>query len=236
MSIDEIRKFLEKQQDGKGYLEALNDYLNTLATASKADKDNIKKLNEEAKKHKADMAALTGKIEKFADALGVSEESETLDDDIAAALKTKGGTGDAALQKKIDRLTRQLADKTKELTEQLTAERGKRHESMIKNALLSELTAQNAVDPSTLVDMFRGSVKVAEDDTLTFGEDGKSVKDGVSAWLQAHPVFVSNKQKAGAGGGNNSGSGGEDKLVDMAKALGKNAAHPSDDPAAVYFK
>ena len=238
MSIDEIRKFLEKQQDGKGYLDALNDYLNTLATASKADKDTIKKLNDEAKKHKTDMAALTGKVEKFADALGVSEDSETLDDDIAAALKTKGGTGDAALQKKIDRLTRQLADKTKELTEQLTAERGKRHESMIKNALLSELTAQNAVDPATLVDMFRNSVKVGEDDTLTFGDDGKTVKDGVSAWLQAHPVFVSNNQKAGAGGGNNGGAGGNNQLVDMVKSMGKNAAvsNSNDDQAAIYFK
>ena len=107
---------------------------------------------------------------------------------------------------------------------------------MIKNALLSELTAQNAVDPATLVDMFRTTVKVGDDDSLTFGEDGKSVKDGVSAWLQAHPVFVSNKQKAGAGGGNNSNAGGNNQLIDMAKSLGKNAAIPNDDPAAVYFK
>lgn len=233
--MDELRKFLESQKDGKTYLEKLDAYLASVANATKADKDTIKKLQDEAKENRNKLAVATSKIEKFADALGVSEESETLDDDIASVLKVKD-SGDALLQKKIDRLTKQLADKTKELTDQLTAERGKRHESMIKNALLSELTAQNAVDPTTLVNMFRNDVKVNEDDTLAFGEDGKSVKDGVTAWLQAHPAFVSNKQKAGAGGGNNGATGGDSQLMDMVKALGKTAAVPNEDSASVYFK
>lgn len=234
--MDELRKFLESQKDGKTYLEKLDAYLEGLANTAKADKATIKKLQDEAKANKSKLELATAKIEKFADALGVSEESETLDDDIASALKTKGGNGDALLQKKIDRLTKQLADKTKDLTEQLTAERSKRHESMIKSALLSELTAQNAVEPATLIDMFRSSVKVGEDDTLTFGDDGKTVKDGVSAWLQAHPAFVSNKQKAGAGGGRHDSDGTGDKFVDLAKSLGKAASQPKDDPAAEYFK
>lgn len=235
MTIDEIKKFIEQQKDGKGYLDALNDYLNTLATATKAYKESIKKLQDEAKQSKAKIDTLNGKIEKFADALGVSEESETLEDDIAEALKTKGGTGDASLQRKIERLTKQLADTKQSMTAQLDAEREKRHESMIRSALISELTAQNAVDPTTLVDMFRKDVKVGEDDSLVFG-DNKTVKDGISAWLQAHPVFVSNNQKGGAGSGNNGNSGGGNQLLEMVKSMGKTAASPESDPSAAYFK
>ena len=233
--MDELRKFLESQKDGKSYLEKLDAYLASLANSSKADKETIKKLQDEAKANKEKLELATNKVEKFADALGVSEDSETLDEDIANVLKSKNN-GDALLQKKVDRLTRQLADKTKDLTDQLNAERNKRHESMIKTALLSELTAQNAVDPNTLVNMFKGDVRVNEDDSMSFGEDNKSIKDGVSAWLQEHPAFVSNKQKAGAGGGNGNSAGGDNKLIDMAKSLGKNAANPTEDPAAVYFK
>lgn len=233
--MDELKKFLESQKD-KTYLETLNAHLEALANATKADKTTIKKLQEEVKANKEKLDVASGKLEKFADALGVSEESETLDEDIASALKAKGGSGDALLQKKIDRLTKQLADKTKDLTAQLVAERGKRHESMIKSALLSELTAQNAVDPATLIDIFKNSVKVGEDDSLTYGEDGKSVKDGVAEWLNAHPAFVSNKQKAGAGGGQHD-SGTGDKFVDMAKSLGKAASQQNTDTAANnYFK
>lgn len=235
--MDELRKFLESQKDGKTYLEKLDAHLEGLANTAKADKATIKKLQDEAKADKAKLEQATSKIEKFADALGVSEDSETLDDDIASALKAKGGNGDALLQKKIDRLNKQIAEKTKELTAQLTAEREKRHKSVIESALLAELTAQNAVEPATLISMFRNDVKVGEDDTLTFGDDGKSVKDGVAAWLHDHPAFVSNKQKAGAGGGrhdsdNNTG----DKFIDLAKSLGKAASTPKDDPAANYFK
>lgn len=233
--MDELKKFLESQKD-KTYLETLNAHLEALANATKADKSTIKKLQEEVKANKEKLDVASRKLEKFADALGVSEESETLDEDIVSALKAKGGSGDALLQKKIDRLTKQLADKTKDLTAQLVAERAKRHESMIKSALLSELTAQNAVDPATLIDIFRSSVRVGEDDSLTYGEDGKSVKDGVAEWLNAHPAFVSNKQKAGAGGGQHD-SGTGDKFVDMAKSLGKAASQQNTDTAANnYFK
>jgi hypothetical protein len=236
MKIEDIKKFIEEQKDGKKYLDALNVHLESLATATKADKDEIKKLKDEAKENKTKIEAINAKVEKFADALGVSEDSETLDDDIAAALKTKGDKADPALQRKIDRLTKQLNDTQKNLTDQLTAERGKRHESMIKNALLSELTAQNAVDPATLVDMFRSGIQVAEDDTMSFTADGKSIKDGVAAWLQAHPVFVANNQKQGAGGAGGGGSDTGNKFVDLAKSLGKSAAGDKEDPSATYFK
>ena len=236
MTIQEVLDWIKQQQDGQTYLDALNAHLTSLGSAAKADKETIKKLQDEAKAGKLKFEATAGKLEKLADALGVSEDSETLDEDIANAIKSKGGAGDPALQRKVDRLTKQLNDTKNSLTEQLNAERGKRHDSMIRTALLSELTSQNAVDPATLVDMFRGNVKVAEDDSLLFGES-KSVKDGVAEWLKAHPAFVSNKQKAGAGGGNVGGSGGDDPLLDMAKALGKSAARPTgDDPAATYFK
>lgn len=234
MNFEELRKFLEAQKDGKSYLEALDAHLESLTNAAKADKATIKKLTDEAKENKAKLEAATGKIEKFADALGVQEDSETLDDDIAAALKNKGGNGDPSLQRKIDRLTKQLTDKTKELTDQLNTERSKRHDAMITSALVKELTDANASDPAVLVDLFRKSVRVNEDDTLTFGENG-TIKDGVAAWLKDHPKFVNNDQKPGAGGAGGGGGGG-DKLIDLAKTLGKSAANPKDDPAESYFK
>lgn len=236
--LDELRKFLEKQKDGKGYLETLDAHLKSLADATKADKATIKKLQDEAKANKEKLDAASSKIEKFADALGVSEDSDTLDDDIAAALKTKGGNGDPSLQRKVDRLTRQLADKTKELTDQLNSERSKRHEAMITSALVKELTDAKAIEPATLVDMFRKNIRVNDDDTLTYGENG-TIKDGVTAWLKDHPRFVNNDQKAGAGGAGGSGSGGgdsDDKFIAMAKSLGAANKPPKDDPAAQFFK
>ena len=234
MTIQDVLAWIKKQQEGQTYLDALNAHLESLASAAKGDKDSIKKLQDEAKANKEKLEKANAKVEKFADALGVSEDSETLDDDISNALKAKGGAGDPALQRKIERLQKQLNDKTKELTEQLTAERGKRHDSVIKNALLAELTAQNALEPNTLLEMFRGKVKVNEDDSLLFGEN-QTVKEGVAAWLKDHPAFVTNKQKPGAGGSSGGGSE-DDQFLNIAKNLGKSAKGPENDPAAVYFK
>lgn len=234
MDIKEILEWIKKQQNGQTYLDALNAHLNSLATASKADKDTIKKLQDEAKENKTKLDNANSKVEKFADALGVSEDSEKLDEDIEAALKNKGVNGDPALERKVQRLTKQLNDTKNSLTDQLNAERTKRHDSMIRSALLAELTSQNAVDPKTLVDMFRNNIKVGEDDSLTFGD--KSVKDGVAEWLKAHPAFVSNKQKGGAGGNGGAGSGGGNEILEAAKSMGKAAAGTKDDAAAMYFK
>lgn len=234
MDIKEILEWIKKQQNGQTYLDALNAHLNSLATASKADKDTIKRLQDEAKENKTKLDNANSKVEKFADALGVSEDSEKLDEDIEAALKNKGVNGDPALERKVQRLTKQLNDTKNSLTEQLNAERTKRHDSMIRSALLTELTSQNAVDPKTLVDMFRNNIKVGEDDSLTFGD--KSVKDGVSEWLKAHPAFVSNKQVGGAGGNGGGGGGATDSVLEAAKNMGKAAAAPKTDPAALYFK
>ena len=241
MTIQEVIAWIQKQQNGQTYLDALNAHLNSLATASKADKATIKKLNDEAKEGKSKLDAANSKIEKFADALGVSEDSETLDDDIAAALKTKGGNGDPALQRKISRLTEQLNAKTQELTDQLNAERAKRHDALVTSALVRELTEANAMDPAALVDMFRAQVHVGENDELTFGADNKPVKDGLAGWLKEHPSFVKNTQNGGAGGGNGGGNGGgdgnkDDRFTALAKSLAESNKAPESDPAADFFK
>lgn len=240
MTIQDIIAWIQKQQNGQTYLDALNAHLNSLATATKADKATIKKLQDEAKENKTKLDAANGKVEKFADALGVSEDSDTLDDDIAAALKTKGGAGDPRLQSKVDRLTKQLNDKTKELTDQLNAERAKRHDAMITSTLVKELTDANAMSPATMVDLFRAQVHVGEDDALTFGADGKSIKDGLAAWLKEHPEFVKNVQTGGAGGGTGGSAGGnkdnkDDKFTALAKSLAAENKAPETDPAAAFF-
>lgn len=236
MTLDEIRAFVEKQQGGKPYLEALNAYIEAQVNASKKDKDSIKKLSDELKESKEKVGTISAKLEKFSDALGVSEDSETLDEDIENALKSKGDKADPTLQRKIERLTKQLNETKQTMTEQLNAERGKRHEAMIRNALLSELTAQKALDPEALIDIFASKVKVAEDDSMTLGADGKAVKDGISEYLKAHPSLVSNKQNPGAGGAGGGGGDSGDKFIDLAKSLGKSASKPKEDPADNYFK
>ena len=240
MTIQEVIAWIQKQQNGQTYLDALNAHLNSLATATKADKATIKKLNDEAKESKSKLDAANSKVEKFADALGVSEDSETLDDDIAAALKAKGTNGDPALQRKIDRLTTQLNTKTKELTEQLNAERAKRHDALVTSALVRDLTEANAMDPAALVEMFRAQVHVGDNDELTFGADSKSIKDGLAGWLKEHPSFVKNTQNGGAGGGNggNGGGGGnkDDRFTALAKSLAESNKAPESDPAADFFK
>lgn len=234
INLDSIREFLGKQENGKQYVEVLNTHIKKLEDDAKESKATIKKLNDEVRESKAKLDTANGKIEKFADALGVSEDSENLEDDIKSAMKTKG-EADPQLQRKIERLQKQLNDKTKELTDQLTAERGKRHESIIRSTLLSELTAQKAIDPSAMVDMLRGGITVGDDDNLTFA-DGRSVKDGIADYLKAHPVFVKNDQRAGAGG--NSGGGGETNAnLELAKSLGKAAANANkQDSSSIYFK
>ncbi|MEG0798761.1 MAG: hypothetical protein RR384_08245 [Acidaminococcaceae bacterium] len=236
MTLAEILAFLRAAKDGDKYAEGLDKIFKERETILTQNKETITQLQKDAKTHKGVVDGLTAKIEKFADALGVSEEDEDLDTAIETALKSKGGTGDLALQRKVERLTKQLNETTTKLTEQVTSERGKRHAAMVQNALVTALTEQKAVDPTTLVDLFKGSVKVADDDSMTFGEDGKSIKDGVSAWLQAHPTFVSNDQKPGAGGGDN-GGGGKDTFAELATSLAKSKQQPEGgDPAAAYFK
>mgnify|MGYP003586197212 CR=1 FL=1 len=236
MTLEEILAFLKNVKDGEKYATGLDALFKTQETVLTQSKATIAQLQKEAKTHKGSMEGLTAKIEKFADALGISEDDEELDTAIANALKTKGGTGDPALQRKVERLTKQLNETTTKLTEQVTAERGKRHAAMINNALVTALTEQKAVDPTTLVDLFKGNVKVADDDSLTFGEDGKSIKDGIAAWLQAHPTFVTNDQRGGAGGGDK-GGGSKDNFVELATELAKGKQQPEgSDPAAAYFK
>lgn len=236
MTLEEILAFLKTVKDGEKYATGLDALFKTQDNVLTQNKATIAQLQKDAKTHKGSVEGLTAKVEKFADALGISEDDEDLDTAIATALKSKGGSGDPALQRKVERLTKQLNDTTAKLTEQVTAERGKRHAAMINNALVTALTEQKAVDPTTLVDLFKGNIKVADDDSMTFGEDGKSIKDGISAWLQAHPTFVANDQRGGAGGGD-TGKVNKDTFVELATDLAKGKQQPEgSDHAAAYFK
>ncbi|MEG1727222.1 MAG: hypothetical protein RR321_04830, partial [Acidaminococcaceae bacterium] len=104
MTLAEILAFLRAAKDGDKYAEGLDKIFKERETILTQNKETITQLQKDAKTHKGVVDGLTAKIEKFADALGVSEEDEDLDTAIETALKSKGGTGDLALQRKVERL------------------------------------------------------------------------------------------------------------------------------------
>lgn len=166
MNIEEIYAFLNKTQDGGPVAKALEAVIKAKDEDIKAKEKNIRTLNTKVKDAEGKIKPLEEKIAVFADALGVDEDAEDLQAAVADALKAKGGTGDnAAAERKIKRLEKQIAD----LNTKNSEEREKRHRSMVDTALLEALNKNNAIDASTMLPMFRGNIKVNDDEMLTYG-------------------------------------------------------------------
>lgn len=235
MNLEEIYAFLNKTQDGGPVAKALEAVIKAKDEDIKAKDKNIRALNTKVKDAEGKVKPLEEKIAVFADVLGVDEDAEDLQAAVADALKAKGGTGDnAAAERKIKRLEKQIAD----LNTKNSEEREKRHRSMVDTALLEALNKNNAIDASTMLPMFRGNVKVNDDETLTYGDDGATIEEGIKDWLDKNPTFVKNVQKGGAGGGTGGAGGKDGDMSDFAKELAKEAkgGQPDDKALGAYFE
>lgn len=221
----------EKGADAQTALKALLD-----------GKDKtVKDLKARVKAETDAAKALKDKIAKLADAIGVDEDAENLDEAIEAALKDAKGKVDPAAAKQLARLQKQLKETTDDLTGKLNAEKGKRHESMIRSALMDELTKQNAVKPQALVDLFKGRVKVDDEDKLVFDE-AATLADGLKAYFKDNPELVKVEQKGGPGGAGKPGAGGGskgDEDENFGQKLAKDYSVNNkevEEAQAAYFK
>lgn len=100
--------------------------------------------------------------------------------------------------------TRHEAEK-KSLNDRIAELDGRYQKVTIDNALLEHATKFNAIDPADIVSLLRPNVKMGADGVPSFA-DGKSLADGVKAFLDAKPHFVKPQGRTGSGThGNNSG-------------------------------
>lgn len=228
MTLEELLKALAGVQDGQKYTDALK----AIVEAKDSDltaKTNQHKATSKALKDAEDKLKKTAeRLTKLSDHIGLDEEAEDLEAALAEASKAGKKGGDEALLKRIAKLEKDHKKAQSDSEALLAAERGKRHDTMKAQAILSSLTAGKAVKPDKLVALLTAAVKVNDDDTMVYVDDkGKeiSIQDGVTAWLKANPEFVLSGQNAGGGSGAGTGAaGGEGSFgKQLAQTMGKTA-------------
>ena len=234
MSLEEILKMLEGIPGGEKIAESIKAFVGTKEIDIAKKTSELISLRAKLKGSESRNKAISEKNEAIYDALGIDPEVDDIEEAIKESLKNK--SADPALSKQLSKLQKKLAEDTKMLSDQLTEERNKRYDGMKRTAILEALSANNAVDPKALQEMFLGKIKIDEDDeSLSFlDESGASVNlnDGVKTWLGANPWAVANKQNSGAGslpGG--SAGGSEDSVSEFAKRLAEGNKTTSEDSA-----
>lgn len=227
MGIEELIKALSLEGEAADKLRTFFTEREKTAKA-KLDKATDKLTALEAEKKAAEAAG--EKFTALAKKLGIDTEAEDLDAAVDAALEeVKKAAGNPTPQE-IAKLKKELGSAKKEaerlLAEKTQAEgkygelRGKYQGGLIRQALHKALTEAGVSDPDFLSEALMAKVKVSEeDDTLTYiGKDGAEMEigDGVAEFTKAHPNFVVNAQRPGAGtlpGAQGGSKGGVNPLV-----------------------
>lgn len=213
MSLEELLAALAKLPEGSKFAEALKAIIAAKEAELGQKATQYKTLTKALKETEGKLTLASDRLTKLYDHLGIDEDVEDLDEALAEAAKTNKKGGDDALTKRLEKLekSRRL---DKETSDKLLAEeRGKRHDLLKRQTLLSALTTGNAARADELVGLLSGMVEIGDNDELTFvDEKGQSVKveDGVKGWLAARPEFVKNTQNSGAGSGPGGGKGGNE--------------------------
>lgn len=221
MPLKELLEALAKLTDGSKYIDALNAIIAVKDGDVTKVKNDLKTIKAAAKESEIKLKAAAERLTKLQDHLGIDDDVEDLDTALADALKTKAKGGDEALLKRLQKLENDRKKDKTDADNLLAIERGKRHDAMKSQAIISALTAGKAIKPEKLIALLQNSVKVNDDDTLTYTDENGSeiaIGDGVTAWLKANPEFVSNSQQPGGGsaGGNGGAGGGNDFAKNLA--------------------
>lgn len=186
MTLKEIYEKLEKMEGG----EALRDVL----------KEEVSKLNEEAKTQREGKESAEAKVQEVSQAL----------EDLKKAKEGEGNKSKTQIEKmqeQLDKITTQLDEANKAAT----AEKEKRQQADILAQTVSALTKENARDPQEFAKLLVGGVTVNDDGTYSMKDkEGKSIsiEDGTKGWLADHAWAIKNTQNGGSGGPDNSNNGG----------------------------
>lgn len=221
MTLAEFIASLAKLPDGEKLVENLNAIIAVKDGDLTKAKNELKTTKSAVKESETKLKTTTERLTKLQDHLGIDDDTEDLDDALANASKSKSKGGDEALLKRLQKLEKDRAKDKTDSDALLASERGKRHEAIKSQAIITALTAGKAIKPEKLIALLQNSVKVNEDDTLTFTDENGSelkVDEGIAAWLKTNPEFVSNTQQPGSGsaGGNGGAGGGNDFAKNLA--------------------
>ena len=220
MTLEELLAALAKTPEGQKFVDAINAIIAVKDGEVTKAKNDLKTTKTAAKESETKLKAAAERLTKLQDHLGIDDDTEDLDEALETAMKSKGKGGDEALLKRLQKLESDRKKDKADAEALLATERGKRHEAIKSQAIITALTAGKAIKPEKLIALLQNSVKVNEDDTLTFtDENGSEIKvdEGITAWLKANPEFVSNSQQPGSG--STGGNGGAGEGNDFAKNL-----------------
>ncbi len=213
MTLEQLLAALAKLPEGTVFAEALKAIIAAKEAEITQKNAQYKTLTKTLKDAEDKLKVSSERLEKFYDHLNIDEDVDDLDNALTDALKNSQKGGDAALLKRIEKLEKARQKDKDDSDKLISEERGKRHDLLKRQTLLSALTAGNATRADELVGLLLGKVQIDENDELTFiDEKGQAVKveDGVKNWLTARPEFNKNVQRPGAGSGAGGGAGGGD--------------------------
>ncbi|WP_378955389.1 hypothetical protein [Pelosinus sp. sgz500959] len=239
MPLKELLEALGKLQDGQKYVDALNAIIATKDGDLTKAKNDLKTTKAAVKESETKLKTATERLGKLQDHLGIEDDIEDLDTALTELATAKPKGADEKLLKRLQKLENDRKKDKADADALLATERGKRHDAMKNQAIISALTAGKAIKPEKLIALLQNSVKVNDDDTLTFTDENGSeiaINDGVAAWLKANPEFVSNTQTPGGGsaGGNGSTGGNNDFAKNLA-AENSKGVEASSKGQEIYF-
>lgn len=244
MTLEELIKELGLDgEENKEKAELLTKEFNANSKQFNTASRKLKNLEEEQSKLKE----ISEKFDIVSKAFDLDLETEDFDkmlDDVKDKLVKEAGGGTTPEELKILRrdFTKAQRDlekantSVKELTEQLTAEKTQRINSVKRDAIQKALIANRVIKPDQMIDLFFNRVAADNDGAVLTMKDEAgneiSVADGIMDWAKANPEFVQKETRGGAGSGSgaNGAKKNNDGVDDIMKSIiaDKNASGGSD--------
>lgn len=99
----------------------------------------------------------------------------------------------------LEQSMKKLQGQYEESVKKEQAERQKRIDATIRTATITELQRLNCVNSSEIAKLISQNVRIDDDENLTYGEEGKTLADGVAEYLKNNAWAVKNDAKGGSG-------------------------------------
>lgn len=172
MTLSEIYAKLDNLENGKELIAGIQQH--------------IQSVNEEAKRNRENW-----QVEK--------ERAKTAEEQLSEYTKEGKTVGEwKADVNQLQKQMNELKEKYETAEKEREAERSKRIQATLQNAVIGELQKANCINPQEIGKIIMSQVSMGENDTIVYGED-KTLEDGISEYLKANTWAVSNTATAGSG-------------------------------------
>lgn len=151
----------------------------------------------------ARIARERGKYADYDDVKKKAAELEKLNNDRAVS----DAAGAKKFEEALDLTKKQHTVEIEKLTTELKTVQGRFESLAIDNVMLQEATKLNAINPAQVVKLQRENVKLGADGNASF-VDGKTIADGLKAFLAENAHLVKAGVTGGGSGAANNGAGG----------------------------